>query len=235
MKAITMTISVITGFALGVNVVSAQSSANDNTPPRPALGPTLVQHHASTFEEGYLRGWADVTRAAGEYNHNSSLANIYQQEANRRAILNKRLYTQTYFEIKEVNRQAREKTRGKRVTQQQVTKFNQSRLPARLTAHEYHIATRNLRWPPVLKDDLFAPERTAIDKAMGARTPDDSGLGTASQREIKQLAIKIEDKIRDLGNQLSSSERIAARKFLKSLAYEAQFAVSIDVAKLAGN
>lgn len=232
MKA-TITTLVIAATLFAVNVATAQSPTSNYTPPRPIQSPPLVQHHASTFTEGYLRGRADVIRAAGEYNYNTALANVHQQEAVRRAIENHKRYVQTYFDAKEINRQSRAKANGQPVTQEQAIKFNKSRLPARLTVVEYRPATGTFNWPALLRNSMFAAERSAIEKTMEARTPDNTGAGSISEREVKRLATAMENKIRSLGTQLSSAERIAARKFLRSLTYEAQFPASVDVSGLA--
>jgi hypothetical protein len=236
MKTTFLASSVIVIASLAVNVVSAQTPYRGFRPGPPAQSPPLVQHHASTFEEGYLRGWADLTRASGEYNYNTSLASINREEANRRRIENSVLYTQAYFDKQRINRQARAEKRGQRVTLEQVIHFNKSRLPGRLTDHEFHAATGRLAWPAILRAEPFAAEREAINQTIAARTVDNSGVGSESHREITRLTAELEGKIRGMGKQLSSAERIAARKFLARVAYEARYpVVVVDVASLAGN
>ena len=70
-------------------------------------GIPVVQHHASTFEEGVQRGYADVVRAMGDYNYNTSLAAINAQQAYSYALENRKQAVQDYFELREMNRQAR--------------------------------------------------------------------------------------------------------------------------------
>ena len=66
-----------------------------------------VHHHASTYEEGVLRGAADLVRARGEFNLNSSAAAINYQEAYRRHLLNKQLKVDTFFAMRAANKAAR--------------------------------------------------------------------------------------------------------------------------------
>jgi len=63
-------------------------------------GTPAIYHHASTFEEGYLRGQADYLRARGDYLYGWSLYMINLQEAHRRYIANQ-LYAAEAFHAKQ--------------------------------------------------------------------------------------------------------------------------------------
>lgn len=54
--------------------------------------------HASTFEEGALRGYAATVQAVGQTNYANSLAAVNFAEAYRRQIENSRSYVQTAIE-----------------------------------------------------------------------------------------------------------------------------------------
>ena len=62
-------------------------------------GTPAINHHASTFEEGYLRGQADYLRAQGDYLYGWSLYMINLQEARHRYIANQ-LYAAEAFHAK---------------------------------------------------------------------------------------------------------------------------------------
>ena len=66
----------IASFATATNTALAQyaiRNTNNGTP--------VIYRHASTYEEGVFRGWADLARGVGDYNYNTSLALINQQHA----------------------------------------------------------------------------------------------------------------------------------------------------------
>ena len=80
---------------------------------------------------------------------------------------------------------------------------------------------------------MYAQQREAINQTMAQRIVEDSGLGSQHHRQIGTLVTQLENKLRGELKQLSTSESIAARKFLKSVHYEARFSVTADVSGLA--
>jgi hypothetical protein len=203
-------------------------------PANPAVSPPLWQRHASTFEEGFLRGWADVGRAIGELNYNSSLAMINREEAIRRRINNRKQFVQTYFDVKNINYQERfGKNQENRPTQEDLARYSESKLPERLASSDYQPVLGRVNWPHVLRDDVFAEERAAIDRAVAARTIDNSGVGSETCKVIQYYTKQMEAKLRSQVDQLSGSESIAARKFLRGLHYEAQMPLGMDASALA--
>jgi len=80
---------------------------------------------------------------------------------------------------------------------------------------------------------MFAPEREAINQAMAQRTVENSGVGSQHYQQVGTLVAQVENKLRGELKQLSTSESIAARKFLKSVRYEARFSVNADISGLA--
>ncbi len=70
-------------------------------------GTPAIYHHASTFEEGYLRGQADYLRAYGDYLYARSLYMINFQEARRRYIANQLHAAEAFHAKREVWREAR--------------------------------------------------------------------------------------------------------------------------------
>ena len=80
--------------------------------------------HASTYEEGVQRGFADIVRSAGAKNLMDSEAAINWEQA-RRAYFDNRVYgTQKYFELRARNRQARAEERGPRPTMQDLIRLS---------------------------------------------------------------------------------------------------------------
>jgi hypothetical protein len=229
-----MKATLITAVVLFAGLCIGQVAQAQPWPANPVVSPPLWQHHASTFEEGFLRGWADVGRAIGELNYNTSLAMINREEAIRRRIKNRKQFVQTYFDVKNINYQERfGKNQEDRPTQEDLARYSEEKLPERLPSHEYHRVLGKVNWPHVLRDEAFAEERAGIDRAVAARTIDNSGVGSETCKVIQYYAQQMEAKLRDRVSQLSGSESIAARKFLKGLHYEAQMPLGMDASALA--
>ena len=184
--------------------------------------------HSSTAEEGALRGWAELNRGAGEYNYYSSLAAINLEEARRRAIENHTTAVEEYYHRRQINSEYRDSVRRPTLTQEQLVQIAKDQTPDRMTAYQYEPALGRIFWPPVLESEVYAADRAAIDKVMARRTVADSGLGTDSHREIDALTRQMESKLRSRITTMSTTEYLAAKKFLQSLRYEARFAPGAD-------
>jgi hypothetical protein len=178
--------------------------------------------HSSTFEEGYLRGTAAVIQSAGQTNYLNSIATINLQEANRRRIENHNLYVRKYFENKEINREYREKYAPVPPTPEQWARITEASLPDRLTAEQFDSATGQLVWPHVLRTEEYKAFRERIDELIANRTPDNSGNGSPSQRELSSLVDAVAMLLKENMDNLTLSQYSAAKWFLMSLDYEAQ-------------
>ena len=178
--------------------------------------------HASTAEEGAARGMADVVRSAGAANLMNSEAAINYQEAEKKNIENHLLYTETYFQMKNINKQYRDAQRKPPPTQQQAIRMSKSQLPDRLSANKMDPLTGALAWPLGLRADSFKEDRERMDALYAERA--DKGFLTPDQYvEVKKLTSEMTDELRKYSQQLGGNASIEARKFLESLSYEAGF------------
>jgi len=179
-------------------------------------------YHSSTFEEGVLRGAADLTRAYGEANYYNSLAAINLQQARAQALANRQQRIQDYFHEREVNRAARKAAQPKPLSQEGYVMLARKEAPDRLGPHQYDRVSGHLRWPTALMTGEFAAERAAIELAFSTRTPGDVGVGTEFYAYVKQITDRMQERLQPQVATLSPMEFVAAKKFLASVAYEAQ-------------
>ena len=184
-------------------------------------------YHASTYEEGVLRGWADVRRATGEYNYNTSAALINREEARSRYLDNREKAVLKYFSIKKINKEYRTQERKPRPTQEEYARLAKEAAPDRLSASQYEPALGKLSWPALFDGDVFAAERDLIDRLIAERTIDNSGLGSPSAKAIELLTAQMKSKLKGQVGSLSASEYMNAKNFLASLEYEAQLPLDV--------
>ena len=178
--------------------------------------------HSSTYEEGVFRGLADFTRAIGDADYMSSLAGINRQESWSRYLDNRKKVAETYFEMRQINRAAREAARPQPLSLTQYAALAKQQAPERMTEADYNRVVGRLAWPAVLAGEEFAAERTALDKAFAGRTARDVGVSTAFNREVRELTAQMQTKLRERLETMSPLEFIAAKKFLTSVSFEAQ-------------
>ena len=179
-------------------------------------------HHASTYEEGVLRGLADLQRSGSESNYWHSLAENHWQDAYSKYLQNREAKTETYFRLQSINRAAREATRPQRLTTEQYAVLAKKQAPDRLGNHQYDRTLGRLNWPAVLNNDLFTAEREVLDAAFAARTPGDAGVSSSFSSGVRQLTKNMQDKLQANVHSLNQMEYLAAKKFLAGVAIEAQ-------------
>lgn len=215
------------GFALTLLMgwtatASAQSYGSQPTPGYGFGHAFGGYNHASTLEEGVLRGAADLTRARGEANYWHSLAAINGQEAQARYLQNRQAATETYFNMRQINRDARNAERGLRLSPNHYAAIARKMAPDRLANHQYDRTLGRLNWPAVLTSKYFAAEREVLDGLFAARSPGDSGVGSLFSSNVKELTKSLDNKLKEHVDFLPQMEYIAAKKFIASVGYEAQ-------------
>lgn len=185
-------------------------------------------YHSSTFEEGVLRGAADLTRAQGEANYFNSLAAINLQEAKAQALVNRQQRIEGFFRERELNRAARKAAQPKPLSPEGYAVIARKAAPDRLGPHQYDRASGRLNWPTALTSGEFAAERAAVEMAFTTRTPGDVGVGTDFHTYVKQVTDLMQSKLQPQVGMLSPMEFVAAKNFLSSLSYEAQHPLLVE-------
>ena len=218
MKLTTTAFVTLTAIVLSTTVASAQQFYAQRAPQNSI---PVIQNHSSTAAEGFLRGAADVTRAAGDYNYNTSLALINTEVARDLYLDNRLKAVNTYFEAKRINRESRDYNNS-RPTSADITRYSQDRAPLRLESHQFEPVLGRLTWPGTLSGAEYAAERTALEDAFAKRVGGNSGLTSESYSKIKSNVEIMEARLQTEIATMSPAEYAAAKSFLSSLEYEAQ-------------
>jgi hypothetical protein len=179
-------------------------------------------YHASTYEEGLLRGYAALATGIGQGNYLNSLARINNEEARTKYIKNRELAAQTYFAMRQANEAARDAMRPERLTAEQYAALAKKEAPERLDAQQYDTTLGRLHWPAALTGDEFAQERDALDRAFRNRSPGDVGPGSDFYAAVRQLTSSMESTLKAEASQLDPAQYVVAKKFLQSVSYESQ-------------
>jgi hypothetical protein len=179
-------------------------------------------YHASTFEEGVLRGRAALAQGLGQANYYNSLAAINYQEAYLRSIKNRQQAIDAYFYNQQANRAAREAKRSPRLSQEQYVSLARAEAPGRLSELQYDRTFGRLEWPAAFNSYEFNAERDELDRAFAARSPQDAGAASEFYANVRQLTAKLQVKLKNRIDVLDPAQYVAAKNYLLSLAYEAQ-------------
>jgi hypothetical protein len=98
----------------------------------------------------------------------------------------------------------------------------------RASAYQVDPLRGRIFWPSVLKREEFANARTQIDDLFAQRRSRQAGLGSNFCRQTKSLSLAMRNQLREMMDEVPPTEYLAARKFLDTLALEAQMPPRIE-------
>lgn len=209
------------GFLTLVLTMTATSHAQALLP-YPGYGSGWL-HHSSTLEEGIQRGAADITRAVGERNYLNSLAAINFQDAYSRFLKNQAQRVDTFFYMRQTNREQRANYAPKRFSLEQYTALAKNSAPDRLTEQEYDRTNGRINWPSALYSDDFALERDALERAFRSRSGDAFGPASEFYEVVRARTDAMDRTLQSYLGSLEPIQYMAAKNFLRSLGYEARY------------
>lgn len=175
-------------------------------------------HHSSTYEEGAQRGFADIVRSGGLANlYNSAAANNW--EAARRKSMENRIFgTESYFQLRDYNRQARAAERGPRPSTEDLIRYAKQGKPQPLSDSELDPLNGYISWPALLRGEAFEASRKTVETLFAQRAI----LGGLSGEQTLQAGTAIEQMRTELKSNIKNyptNAYIGAKKFLDSLAF----------------
>ena len=184
-------------------------------------GGAYVNNRASTPAESYARGLGDMARSAGQYNVATSEAAINMTEAARRNMENRDQWTQTYFEMRKANRAYRAAESGPRHSMEDLVRYAQAGKPSPLSPSEVDSVTGAMSWPTLLKTGRYDQDRGELETLFAKRATY-GGLGFDDQMKLRQVTDTMLASLRKQIRDIPASDYMASKKFLQSLAYDAQ-------------
>jgi hypothetical protein len=185
------------------------------------FGGAYINNSASTPAESYARGMSDVVRSAGEYNLATSAAAINMTQAAQQDMENRRQWTDTYFDMRKANREHRAAERGNRPSMESLVRYAQAGKPRPLSPNEVDFVTGRVNWPSALKVDGFDKERQSMEQLL-ARRAENGGLGSNDQVAVRETTDAMLTQLKAAIRDMAPTDYTAAKRFLESLAYEAQ-------------
>ncbi|NUQ61941.1 MAG: hypothetical protein HUU20_05610 [Pirellulales bacterium] len=184
-------------------------------------GGAYVDNRASTVAEGYARGMADVAQAAGQYNLMTSQAAINMTQAQRNAIENRDQWTNTYFQMRQANKQYRTAERAPRANMETLIRYAQAGKPQQLSPSELDTVTGAVSWPTPLRSDTLQSHRETLDKLFAARARQGT-LNFEQQNEVDAATKAILADLQSRISSLSPSDYTRSKKFMESLTFAAR-------------
>ena len=176
-------------------------------------------HHASTLAEGAQRGFADVVRSAGQYNLDTAQAQNIQQDSVSKYLDNRLKGTDTYFQMREANRQYRQRLETPPLSSEQLYRIAAEQAPKTLAASDLDPLTGDISWPIVLQGDEYEEARTKLEGLFALRAKEgDSSYVFQIQQVANETLAQLKANIRNY----PPPEYLQAKRFLESLAFSAR-------------
>ena len=175
------------------------------------------QTFSSTVEEGIQRGHADVVRSYGMANLLNSQAANQIEQARRAYIENRLKATQTYFEMRRYNEEARRAMRSTPLSLEQYVRLAREQAPEPLTATQLDPLTGTISGPAPLRAPAYEAFRRRIERLF-----QDRATGYMVYGEIHQAVLEFQDALKQAVDALPANDYVDAKKFLDSLAWAAR-------------
>jgi len=174
-------------------------------------------YHSSTLEEGVQHGFADVVRSQGMANLYNAQALTESQKARSSYLDNQYKATQTYFEMRRYNTEARRAERSPPLSTEQYVRLARVEAPQALTSTQLDPLTGAISWPAALSIPEYAKFRTQIERLFADRYS-----GYSSYGAIQQACQAFLDQLKADIMQFQANDYVQARKFLDSLIWAAR-------------
>jgi hypothetical protein len=213
-----------------VSLALGQQPGGQTAPYQPAVPPPSMGMYGGGSMYGYgggvgstaagssMTGMANVISAKGDYNLSTSAAAVNMTQAQKNEIQNRELYTNTYFDMRATNKQAREAEEGPHPTAEQIARVAHEYAPKPLSPGEVNPVTGKLSWPSALQMDIFAPARAEFQKLFGSY----SQLGTlnyADQTKARQIIEGMNAQLKGIVRTIPPTDYATCKTFLKSLMF----------------
>jgi hypothetical protein len=174
-------------------------------------------YHSSTLEEGVQHGFADVVRSQGMANLYNAQAATQAQQARSAYLDNQYKATQTYFEMRRYNTEARRAERSPPLSTEQYVRMARVEAPQSLTSTQLDTLTGAISWPAPLAGPEYANYRAQIERLFTDRYS-----GYSSFAQVQQACQAFADQLKADIMKFQANDYVAAKKFLDSLIYAAR-------------
>jgi hypothetical protein len=177
---------------------------------------------ASTAQQGADMGLAEVVRAQGYANLKNSEAAKNWEEAKTMEMQNRLRWTETYFEMRKVNREKRADESGPSITQEQAISLARMKAPPRLQSTQLDPVTGHIEYPLILTQDIYKQYRERLDTLFAQRAESGGSIRFEDFQAIQSTVSQFVEALQKHVSDYAAGDYGRARNFLDSLANEAR-------------
>jgi hypothetical protein len=159
------------------------------------------------------------SRPAGVGEFSAGRQAINFETARSMSLDNRLKATETFFEMRRINRAARAQEAGPRPTLEQVVRMARIHAPRPLDDMEFDPLTGAIFWPLALRERLYDPKKTEVEKTFRERA---GGLSVdyPKYERLKGTILALKDLLKSRVDRYASHAYGKAQSFLDSLLYD---------------
>jgi len=169
------------------------------------------------------QGMASVIQAEGSRNLMNSEAAKNYEDARSKYFDNRIKGTQTYFELRRMNRAYTDAEREKPITSEAAFRMAHEAAPKRITNSQIDPITGNIHWPSVLTEEDYSDDRQILDVLFAQRERKHGSLTAEEYQEVQKATQALLNNLKKNVKKYQPNDFLAAKKFTESLAYESRF------------
>ncbi|MBS0210451.1 MAG: hypothetical protein JSS27_16025 [Planctomycetes bacterium] len=173
--------------------------------------------YATSPMQGMAYGAAAMTAAQGQANLANAQAAQAQQQAYQMALDNKLKATETYFEMRRVNREAQKAEHDARYPAQMYGSPSLAPKPVQLSATQLDPVTGSIAWTPLLMSPEYASYREPIDGFFRKRAEHLSTGGPSAISDLRRASSAMMDQLNKNINNIKPQDWVDAKRLLDAL------------------
>jgi hypothetical protein len=170
-----------------------------------------------------LIGSGELVRGIGEAVRNGSEAAINIEQAKSQYLKNNYDASKTFWDKRLLWVENSAYHRGRPLSSEQLRQIARDAAPRRLGILQLSPATGEINWPAGLLRPEYNELRSVLEDVFANRTPSNSGVGSSTEVAATRITAVMQDDLKSQIREMTPNEYIAAKNFLRSLAYEARF------------
>jgi len=193
---------------------------------RAQWGPYYGGYHSSTAAEGYQRGMADLVRSQGMSNLYNSMAAQNLEAARSQELDNRLKATQTYFEMRQMNRsytQAEQASRNRRSPGAEPFRNTPKVKLERPGASDVDPVTGHIDWPLALQTNEYAQYRQELDALFAQRARNSGHVDVQIYEAITASTDGLLQSLLANIRNMQPQAYVNAKSFVENLGYEGRF------------
>jgi len=175
-----------------------------------------------------LRGAAEMVRGTGEAVRNGSEAAVNIETAKKLYIDNNYDSAKAFWEKRHLWADNATALRGNPLSVDQLRQIARDAAPARLSVLQLSPATGDINWPAALQRPEFDAMRSRVEDMFANRNVSNTGPGSTTQVAVERVTNAMQDDLKAQIDEMTPTEYLAAKNFLRSLAYETRYMPGVE-------